>query len=382
MPIWWRYLIYNFVSYTLGCVSAFIFLLLTMRLEEIAHFTALGAPFSYVILFIFYQIPYILPIALPLSCLIAALLITQRLSERFELTALRAAGWSLRAIFAPLWIFALFLSLGNFWIISELATQSHLNVNLLKNETRSLNPLLLLNNRHLMRLKGFHYEILGASRVGESATASVLAVPNTQQHRLSLFIFEELKLSPSFFHGKGMTFISGTPGEKEEDFDQLLIENISDSLTALPDFSSFLRAKTWLIHSDYLHMPFLISRIREQRKGLEIALQNEEYSTIQTLKKELNRSFSEISKRFSLAFAVLSFTFMGTAFGISISRKKHSLMLYFTIGLTALYLICFFIAKSVDHHFWLSTSLYIVPHIFILSLSFLFLRRITKGQEV
>ena len=42
MPVLWRYLIAYFLRIAIVCVLAFIAILLTMRLDEIAHFAALG----------------------------------------------------------------------------------------------------------------------------------------------------------------------------------------------------------------------------------------------------------------------------------------------------------------------------------------------------
>src|SRR5688500_9040606 len=114
IPLLWRYSLGHFLKIALACVCAFIAILLTMRLDEIAHFAALGAPFPYIILYTLYQIPYILPIAIPLSCLIASLIFIQRLSNTHELTALRASGFALRDLLAPILLTAAFLSLCNF----------------------------------------------------------------------------------------------------------------------------------------------------------------------------------------------------------------------------------------------------------------------------
>ena len=59
MPILWRYLLQHYLKVTIVCVLAFIAILLTMRLDEIAHFIALGAPLTYVLLFVFYQILFL-----------------------------------------------------------------------------------------------------------------------------------------------------------------------------------------------------------------------------------------------------------------------------------------------------------------------------------
>lgn len=383
MPLLWRYLISHFLKIALACVVAFIAILLTMQLDDIAHFAALGAPLPYILLFTLHQIPYILPIALPLSCLIASLLLIQRISNTHELTALRASGFSLSNILAPIWLTAAFLAIGNFWIISEMGTQSHLQTNLLKSELRSINPLLLLHNKHLMRLKGFYFEALGASRVGESASEVVLALPNRHHQRLHLMVAQNLKSSSDLFNGEGVTFITGMATEQEdEDFDQLLVENMGKSSTQVSDFSDMLQKKVLTINNDYLQMPLLLARRQEQKQLLQEAqLKENNQEQIKSLKTQINRSFSEIIKRFSIAIAVFSFTLMGTAFGISISRKRHYYSLYFVIILTTMYLVAFFVAKGIDHQCWPATALYLVPHILIICASLFFLKRTSKGIE-
>jgi lipopolysaccharide export system permease protein len=382
MPILWRYLVSYFLKIEIACVLAFIAILLTMQLDDIAHFAALGAPIVYILLFTFHQIPYILPIALPLSCLIASLLLVQRLSSTHELTALRASGFALRDILAPIWLTAAFLTVVNFWITSEIATQSHLQNNLLKSELRSINPLLLLHNKHLMRLKGFYFEALGASRVGESSSDVILALPNRYHQRLHLMIARHLKASPTVFTGEKVTLVTGIASEQEDDFDPLLVENIQNSITHVNDFSDILQKKVWTIHNDYLQMSLLLARIQDQRQLLQEAKKKQESKEqIKSLKTQLNRSLSEIMKRFSIAVAVFSFTLMGTTFGIHIGRRRHYSSLYFAITLTTLYLVAFFVAKGIGHQRWLAAILYLVPHLFIICASLIVLRRVAKGIE-
>ncbi len=203
MPILWNYLISFFLKISATCTLAFVAILLTMRFDEIAHFAALGAPVSYIIIFTLQQIPYILPIAIPLSCLIASLLLIQRLSHTHELTALRASGFSLINILMPIWVVSAFLAVGNLWIVSEFSTHSHLQNNLLKSELRSINPLLLLHNKHFMHLKGFYFEALGASHVGESASDVIVALPNRHQQRLHLMVAKYIQANSSTFASKG-----------------------------------------------------------------------------------------------------------------------------------------------------------------------------------
>lgn len=382
MPILWRYLLKLFLKITFASLVAFVAILLTMQLDEIAHFAALGAPALYLLFFTLHQIPYILPIALPLSCLIASYLLVQRLSASNEMTTLRASGFSLLNILTPILFAAAFLSIANFWIVSELATQSHLQTNLLKNELRSVNPLLLLNNKHIMRLKGFYFTALGDLHNGESASDVVFAIPNKHQQRIHLFIAKKLKATPSIFAGEGVTLITSAPAREEPDFDQLLIENMRVCKTQVHDFSKFLQKKVWTVHDDYLKLPLLLSRIKEQNAKMEGFNDLEgPFQDLKSLNMQINRSYSEIVKRLSISLAVFSFTFMGSCFGLSISRRRKYYPLFMAVGLTTLYLISFFVAKGLDHRVWLTGPLYLLPHLVIISASLFALIRIGKGIE-
>ncbi len=108
---------------------------------------------------------------------------------------------------------------------------------------------------------------------------------------------------------------------------------------------------------------------------------NGEIDNLATIKSHLNKSLSEITKRLSIALAAFSFTLMGASFGINISRKRSNKSLYLAILLTTVYLVSFFVAKSMDHHRLIAALLYIVPHVLIIGAAILVLRRISKGME-
>ncbi|MDP1879897.1 MAG: LptF/LptG family permease [Parachlamydiaceae bacterium] len=383
MPVLWRYLIIDFIKVTGVCVIAFIAILLTMRFDDIAHFASLGASISYIIFFTLYQIPYILPIALPLSCLIASLILVQKLSHSHEITALRACGFSLKKIITPILMTAGFLAIINFWIASELATQSHLKTNLLKTELRSINPLLLLNHKQLMKMKGFYFTSLGPVHVGESASDVVFALPNRHRERIHLVLARNFHSSPSLFNGENVTLITSEKNLVSNDFDHLLIENIGKLKTEIQDFSDFLQRKAWTINNDYLQFSILLARIQLQKEEyFKAKAEEKDPQLLKQLILHLNRSRSEVIKRLSISLAVFSLTLMGCAFGLNISRKKTPKSLYFVIGLTTFYLISFFIAKSIEHNFFLAGALYLTPHIIIIIVSIYFIKRISKGIEL
>jgi lipopolysaccharide export system permease protein len=302
-PILWRYLLQGYVKILIYSVISMIAILLTLRLNEIAHFATLGPESLSIWLFIFYQIPYMLPIAIPLSCLLSSILLILRMSANHELTALRSSGISLSNILTPLLLASCFLSLGNFWIISEVATESHLRATNLKNNLRGLNPLLLMNHKHLAKIKGFHFEAFGATKMGEYAEKALLAYPDSNTDRIALMFASELKLKGNNFSGKNISFILPLKN-LEDDFDPLLIENMESYSVSAADFAKQLSQKQIAINSDYLKMPLLLSRVKnEWDHYFSLKSSSSKETEIKDSWKLLSRSLSEIARRFSIALA-------------------------------------------------------------------------------
>lgn len=378
IPILWRYLLSQYLKVLTLCVLTFIAILLTSRLNDIAHFAGLGADALYVWQFVLFQIPYILPIVLPISALISAVLLIQRLSRSHELTAFRACGLAIRNILAPILFTAALLSLANFVITSELATTSHLATNFLKNEVKAINPLLLLRNKHLRKMQGIYFDTLGPSRIGEHASDVVMVTPNRQVGRLHVLIAKSMEASPDSFQGEGLTLISATD-DGDDQFDTLEIENLGEAEISIEDFSQMFQKKVWKINPDHLRMPLLLIRLSEAKEKLRNGTLDPKEA--KQLKGLINSSTSEIFRRLSVGLAVFAFTLMGTAFSMSIGRQQSSRGIFWVICLAAMYLVCFFTAKGLQGSIVLSALLYLLPLAIIVALSIWALKRTTKGIE-
>lgn len=376
MPIFWQYLLKQYFKVLILCILAIVGILLTLRLDEIAHFASLGPSFLFIIQFTLYQIPYILPIALPVSCLISAILLLQKLSTAHELTAFRASGFGLKVILSPILIASTFLAALNFYTVSELATLSHFKTAVLKNELRSLNPLLLLHNKHLLRTKGIFFDSLGPSKIGQIATYAILAMPEKKSHRLSLLLAKSLEATDDDFIGQKLTLISTVRNDPNQSMDTIFIENISKTTSALQDFAKLIEKKVWTLNNDHLGFKMLLLRLEEQQKQLKAQLSNGEKKQSQ---RDIYRSLSEIFRRTSVGLAAITFTLMGAAFGMSVGRIKTNRGVFTVIFLAALYLTCFFIAKGIDHHIEASFILNFGPHLLIIALSLWALNRVSKG---
>jgi lipopolysaccharide export system permease protein len=86
-------------------------------------------------------------------------------------------------------------------------------------------------------------------------------------------------------------------------------------------------------------------------------------------------------RRISISLATFTFTLMGAAFGISISRNRSNRGIFYVVGLASLYIIAYFAAKGADHLLVTTTLFYLLPHLLIVLLSVAVLFRVSKGIE-
>lgn len=296
--------------------------------------------------------------------------------------AMRACGFSLGDVAAPILTAALFISALNFYIVSEISTVSHLNAGQLKNELRSINPLILIHSKRLMLMKGFYFDTLGPSRMGEVAEDFILTSMNKQNQRLNLMTAKKLQATPRSFAGNQVTLLTGLRPNSDGDAEHLLVENIEQATTTAKDFSQMIENKVWAINNDHLRLPLLLVRLDDDRESLKLA-RGDPLGTPATknLIEACNRCLLEIVRRFSAAISVFSLTLMGIAFGISISRNSSNRGIVCIIALAAMYLVAFFGAKEADHAIVLASLLYLLPHAIIIGASLWMLKRISHGIE-
>ena len=375
-PLLWRYLIKNYLEVCLLSVVAFIAILLTSRLEEIARFASFGANPWLIGLFALFQIPYILPIAIPVGCLISSILLMQRLSKNHELTALRSAGLSIKSIISPILLTSILIAIFNFYSASELATASHLKANLLKNKLFSINPLLLLNNKHLMRMKGFYYDSLGPSKMGQSASDALIAVPNQGKGSLNLILASQLESTDQDFKTKQLSIIAPITSDQEIGFQNMLLETVGEAVFSIQDFANLIQKKVYQASNDSLTMGLLLIRLKDLKHQL---VSFEDPEEIKATQKSIRQLYSEIARRISAGLSPITFTLLGLAFGMSVSRMKNSFQLIFPIGLAATYLVCFFAAKAMESKVLISYLLYLAPHLVIIAASLRKISKINRG---
>ncbi|SCA64346.1 hypothetical protein AB751O23_AZ_00070 [Chlamydiales bacterium SCGC AB-751-O23] len=377
MPIFWKYLLKHFFKVFFNCTLAFIIVLLVTRLEEIAKIAAYGANIYTLILFTLHQIPYILPIVLPLSGLIASFLLFSNLSKNQEFTAFRSSGLSLRQILAPILIISFFLGIANFYITSELATQSHLKTRRIAGQLALVNPLLLLQDKKLLRYQNAYVEM--NSGVNKETVEDLLLFSYSEKtDHINMIRADKLQFKDQQITGERVSFVNVAQGDSLNGFDHIIIENQKKIATDAQNLNYFFRRSGWRLSNDHLKARLLLAKYKSIKKELKSA---QTLNQSKEAKITLSQINSEAIRRISLGFAVFSFCLLGSAFSMRSQRSLNRIDFYALCLLTATFLICFFLAKSLDRFSHIVATLHIGSHFMLLFPSCLRLYNLSKGRK-
>jgi lipopolysaccharide export system permease protein len=369
MPIYWRFLIRDFIKVFIISLLTFTLLIVVTRVNETAGFISLGVPFKAIILFIVYQLPYIIPIAIIISCLIASTLVMQKISANHELSAFFSTGFSLKKLLTPLITLAFFLSLINFYTVSEIATNARVSSKKMVQEITSFAPISLLTRSHLLKRKDCIIKT-GNSKSGSSCKNVLIAFRKQKDKRITLFVSKEITAINKDFISKNSAFISSIPS-KNSNYDHLILENQKEIKTSTSDFTQLFGKNPFRIHPDYLNTRLLLSKIHQDNAFIDT----------KESKQSLNKYKSELAIRLQAGISPLFSTILGLSFGLQIGRKNTKKNMLYICLITFIYFMCFFLTKSFDENFPVAIILLIFP-IFLISLaSFFAFRRIIKGYD-
>lgn len=363
MPIAWRFLLKSYFQVFLLCMTSFIAALFVMRFKDIAEFATLNSDALSIFLFSLYQLPHILPLAIPISCVIASMLLFQKLSHYHELTALRAAGVSLRHLLIPLMLGSILLTVVNFTIVAEIGPKCRFWAKELTFEMTSNNPFYIFNKITEGKLTNAYVEIR-TLRGGKKARDVLLILNNRAHERLGIMTAEELSVEDENLNGKNVTVISSVNSNLPDGFDHLVIENQDSMTTPASSLSELLHSAQWSFRPEYLSIKDLIIRLSLSQKSF--------WSNTHAL---------ELARRLSLALTPIVFTLLGAAFGMEIGRRHTRRGLLWTVCLAALYLSSFIGAKSMKHFPKAAWILYFLPFVIIGLLSLRSLKRVSRGIE-
>lgn len=303
--------------------------------------------------------------AIPISCLIASLILFQRLSRSHELTAFRASGIGLLRIAYPLFLAGATLSLLNFTIISEIAPKCRALSKSLAYEMTAVNPLSLLQKDTLVKLKNTYFD-MKVLKSGKYAQDIIFIMRNLSNQRLGLLTAKELSLDGDFLTGKSVTFISSIDSKKAENFDHLVIENQTEMRTKTEELSQFLHPSNWHFNFDYLTVRMIRAKKAAEKNDSD---------------KIPYKTYQEIARRSTLSLAALTFTLIGTFFGMEIGRGRSKKGIFWALALAALFMISFVTAKSMKRATLTPILCYLLPHPIIAYFSVRYFKKISRGLE-
>ena len=358
IPKLWRYLLSKYLQIFFLSVCSFIAILLVSRFKDVARFAAVTADWGKTGLFLAYQIPIILPMAAPISALIASLLLFQRLNRSYELTALRSSGIGLGALFAPLFFASALLSVLHFSLCAEIAPYCRRESRTLLYRETSANPLLLLQRQRLVKIPDIFLK-MKVKEEGKVAHDLLLIAYNEAYERLSLITARRLSLDGEQLLGEDVALITPLELHNEE---ALLIENQSSIAMETPLLSAAIRKNRPSLDASTLNLRMLRLRSQEWGRGAQSAR-------------------VEILRRISLSLSLFSFTLLGFAFGIELSRVPTKKGLIRAVVLALTVLVSYLLGRALKQDMVLASLAFLAPHPFIWLCSGLHLRKISRGQS-
>lgn len=358
-PILWRYTLQGYLRIFSLSVFCFLSILVVSRFKIIARFAALSSDWGKTAWFVLYQLPLILPMAIPISALIGSLLLFQRLSQSCELTALRAAGLSLKTLIAPLLLASIFLSFLNFSICAEISPFCRRETQTLLYQETTENPLLLLQRQQLIKIKHAYLK-MKPKEESRAAKDFLLIAYNESNQRLSLITAKQLWLDAQELWGSDVALVSHLYSDNENAFDPLIIENQALMSTEAPLLSLAMKKNRPRLEANALNLRMLQLRAQQPTKQGRAA-------------------HVEIFRRISVSLGVFSLTLLGCAFGILSGRNPSKKNLVTVLCLTLFLLISYFLGKEFKSAPYVALLAFFIPHALIWTASLFQLKKVSKG---
>lgn len=351
MSILWRYFLAHFSKIFFLSISGFISLLFVSRLKDIARFLSLSSEGKTTLSFLLLQIPHILPIAIPISAFFASYFLMQKISHTNELTAIRSLGVSIKTLFQPLIVAALFLSIINIYFCFEITPLAKYQMRKLLTDKTSKNPLFLMQKKELLPIEQSYLFMKG----NENNVEDFLFIgPKSDDHSLFLVTANQLGYKDKKLHGKNISSIFFL--ENENSFDTLFLENEKEISSYAPLLTQSLKKNHYRTNPSSLPMRLVFLHAKEK-------------STM----------WLEILRRLSLGFAPFTFVLLGASFGMEISRRKKEKMMQAFL-LCSLLLLAYLAGKQMKAIPLCSACCFILPHMFLFFFSFRRINRIARGN--
>ena len=163
------YLLRNFAGLFLATFFIAIFILLMQFMwMHVNDLVGKGIGLDVLAEFFIYAAASVVPLALPLAILLSSLISFGNLAEKFELTAMKAAGISLFRILRPLFFAVALLSVGAFYFSNNVLPRSQVKLWALIFSLRQKSPELQIPvGEFYDEISGFHIYVREKTRKGD-----------------------------------------------------------------------------------------------------------------------------------------------------------------------------------------------------------------------
>jgi lipopolysaccharide export system permease protein len=163
------YLLRNFLGLFLATFFIAIFILLMQFMwMHVNDLVGKGIEISVLAEFFIYAAASVVPLALPLAILLSSLISFGNLAEKFELTAMKAAGISLFRVMRPLTIAVMMLSVGAFFFSNNVLPKSQMKLWALIFSLRQKSPELEIPvGEFYDEISGYHIFVREKTSRGE-----------------------------------------------------------------------------------------------------------------------------------------------------------------------------------------------------------------------
>jgi lipopolysaccharide export system permease protein len=297
-------------------VGTVVIALLFMANEFIAvykNFEVTRLPIAAILQMVVFRMPYWLSLTLPAGTAIGIALAVSRLARESEITAMRAAGISIRRVMVPILVVGLVLGVANFFIVEKLippAAKAYRNVT---NRSSLVAAAPQFKSNVMLQLDRY--------------TASFGSIHSTRQGTVELedlVIFERPK--------KGETWLYMADRGRYENGVWTIPDATVYSLHGIDLYATQMKT---LVINERIHVPDLFTQPAPEEttaQDLKEAIQRGKAAKTDTTMLEV-----AYYVKFSLPASCLVFALASAAFGISMMRSGPFVGLIVSMGLVMLF---------------------------------------------
>lgn len=318
--------------------------------------------------FILYILPFAIAYTVPWGFLTAVLLIFGRLSADSELIAMRMAGLSMARICRPVFVIAVLLSLLCYWLSVSVSPKAKGEMKQILSGVVQDDPTLLFRRAGALGDQLISAEPDGDDHFKNVRILQLAGIPETKEEEPLRAADREKANNPlRLIFAKGMSL-----RRPEDGRDAFLLEleepqfEIRDPAEPRNPF----RAATGITMENY-PQEISLEKLRRRKEPKANEMTSDEIRrrlADHALEEEKAAEYrTEITKRYSMAFACVAFCMVGIPLGVTAQRRETSIGFALSLGVAITYFAFIFLGET------FSDEPGLLPHLLMWAPSILFI---------